>query len=1184
MAGRNADLLGIASGFLALVMAVQSWAASESPKNVAALANGATIAGPRNCSGSRGKPPAAIDGQVAGYGGSVGYMWAYLKTPLVVTFKEPALISGVELLLLDVTPRDYGYVVETSLDGKEWAAAADRSKARDKGWQLRRFERRRAAMLRVRFTRTSVSAGSYHVVEIAAYDLPEDMATSPLRKRWEAEHARHRERVVSLLGVDDAQKLLADGAFLSAARALKKGQVLLRDLDGDGDPDALTYRDARAIVVVLDDNDDMGWRDTAADCRDDCLAVDLGADGRVDRSVDFMDADRNGQPDVMVQAYATGSPWGRQALVLIVDHDQRGPKRLWWLTPDYGYSQGLCQWKCDFGGDGYFVMFTRDTRRNQWVGAFENPFCFYDPDGDGLAEETVRISGRGRRLRSARYGVNADNDATEGHDYDYDVSVTALGSVEPPDAAFTRFKLRTGEMTGEYLKWDTTRQTVRTLPWKRALLVWDENDHNVAVRGGRNERWEGIINSRYRGFPQEGGPPCGTVNKRYELDADLSGKMRLYYWPADRRIHLFGAEQGTLTVDFDYDGKTDLAIEYRDTDGDGFFDQREVTTRRPKQTRTLAEAKPPTGTMALDYREITKVWPDALKDTLAAQRELLAALAKLSGRACLPSGPIEFYEKATEKQFRYVRRMRQSQEARRYYQDVEVELAFATLVESKLPAAARKRVEQARGLADQGLLREASAILNGETVDVKVEPIAMRNAERADPEESQGIWYTAGTAKGYGRSRPDKSYPAEKYACVYPGKDTVYSGAMATYCAWHRPMAIYVPSQDKTFLVFGNPRNYPTISAYDHRSKSFAAPVVLDTNPNTDAHRNPTLLLDQEGFLYVFYGAHGHPSRIAKSVKPYDITRWVKAAPIEEKNTYPQPWMLKPRELFVSYRAAPGWCYRKSTDGAESWQAAVPLIAFRGKAIYAVSIAETGGYPRKIHIAWSKMGGGTPDEVRTKALWARRYNVYYARSDDGGTTWKRSDGTPYTLPITEAAAEKVHDCGTHGVWLKDIQLDPQGNPCILFLDANVRTYETTWKFARCTDGTWRIADVAVGDHMYDAGGIVVLGEDDIRIYGPTTSSQAHEDGGEIEEWTSADQGATWRNTKHLTANSPYSHNHVKVVWNGGKRDFRFMWCYGDSAYPPATKKVTLYYHGEGQPGPQRMRFPASCLQKPLLAR
>ena len=275
--------------------------------------------------------------------------------------------------------------------------------------------------------------------------------------------------------------------------------------------------------------------------------------------------------------------------------------------------------------------------------------------------------------------------------------------------------------------------------------------------------------------------------------------------------------------------------------------------------------------------------------------------------------------------------------------------------------------------------------------------------------------------------------------------------------------------------------------------------MVLGRNPNGDAHRNPTLLVDEDGYLYVFYGAHGHPSHVVKSAAPYDISRWVKMVDIEDRNTYPQPWQLKKNEIFVSYRGTPpGWCYRKSTDGAKTWQPPVKLIQFGDNATYAVSVAETGAYPRKIHIAWERMGGGTPEEIRTKALWARRYNVYYACSDDGGNTWKRSDGSVYQLPITEATAEKIHDSGEHGVWLKDIQLDSRGNPYILFIDADVRTYESRWK-ARATRAR-RLANRRRGDQTITCTTPARYSwrpTTNIRVYGPTTATQDHEDGGEM---------------------------------------------------------------------------------------
>ena len=731
--GVQSSTFGVLSCLPALLLltlaASVTLAAPAVPVNVAAAANGTSISGPVNCSGSRGKPPVAIDGDVSVYGPSLGYMWAYLKTPMTVTFGKPETINAVELLLLDIDRRDYGYVIEVSTDGKQWQQVHDAARARNSGWQLHRFAPTSARMLRITFTRTSVGVGSYHVVEVAAYDLPADVTETPLRQQWQATRQRRALQDVDLLGASDAQQLLNDRDLLRSARALGSGNVLHRDLDGDGDPDALIFRDKVGIVIALDDDDDMSPDTTAPDGRDDCLAVDLGADGKTDRSVDFSDSDHDGVVDTMVQAYISGSPWGRRALVLIRDLDQRGPKRLWHLTPDYGYNQASCQWHCDFGGDGFFVMFTRDRRQAEWVGSFENPFCFYDPDGDGFAEETVRISGRGTRLRSVRYGVNADNDMTEGEDYDYDVSVTALGDVQPGPEELTRFKLRTGELTGEYLRWDRTREVVRQLPWDRALLVWDENDHNVARGRRQRERWEGIINSSYSGpatgkrFPQEGGPPCGLVNKRYELDSDLSGKMTLYYWEADRRLHLLGAEDGTLTVDYDNDGRVDMIVHYVDSNDDGCFDRRTVVTAFSSAPRVLAAAPPPAERIELSYADIHPLWSGKLTDTLEAQTALLSALADLLGESPLANGPMAYYATTTPKRFAFADRMRASREARRFYQDVEIELSFAVAeqrcAQSQGTADTAEMVAQARTLADVGALREAARVLR----DAKLAPL-----------------------------------------------------------------------------------------------------------------------------------------------------------------------------------------------------------------------------------------------------------------------------------------------------------------------------------------------------------------------------------------------------------------------------------------------------------------------------
>ncbi len=536
------------------------------------------------------------------------------------------------------------------------------------------------------------------------------------QRGYVSRNTRAGESRAALLGLESLQAALDQPELAGQIRALGQGQQLRHALaDGTG---VLITRERGHIVVVIDDDGDMPDNATGPDGdspRAACIAVDMDADGSLDRTIDYDDLDGDGVADQMLQTYTVRSTWGyRPFLVVSRDFDE-GPLRLWSLQ-DYGYIQQLCQWDCDFGGDGWFAMFARD--RGRWNATLECPFCFYDRDGDALAEETVRLIAAGTRLRSARYSINADNDATEGQLYDYDVSVTCLGSAEVPAEAQETLTHRSGNEIGPVLRWEDAREVVRDADWQRCLLIWDENDHNTAADKADRERWEGILNAEWRGFPQEGGPPTLTLNKRFELDADFSGRMRLYWWPADARLHLHGAEEGAIEVDFDYDGALDLHVEYADTDADGFFDRRIVSypgtdlpDRRLDGPREYATpgASGDAATLPLDYEAIAQFWPHEMAARSQAAADVLAALQATAQRLGLPLHleALNFYEAATPAEFAYIDRLRASAEARRYYREVALELAFAHLIEDArgaggIPAAEIGRLVSARELFDAG--------------------------------------------------------------------------------------------------------------------------------------------------------------------------------------------------------------------------------------------------------------------------------------------------------------------------------------------------------------------------------------------------------------------------------------------------------------------------------------------------
>jgi hypothetical protein len=203
----------------------------------------------------------------------------------------------------------------------------------------------------------------------------------------------------------------------------------------------------------------------------------------------------------------------------------------------------------------------------------ENPFCFYDNDGDGRSDEALRIEGSDLLVNSIRWSFDADGDATAENPRDYDFSLTATGRVRVPQALADSVILR-DDAALRFVSWARARDLARWGLWDSVLLVWDEDDLNVGpfCETPDRERWEGVIADGYAGFAQIGGPSCGRTNKRYEIDRDGSGRLGLYRSEVDDRLHLLGAEKGEFQIQIPTEPPIRRVVRYRDGNGNGFFD------------------------------------------------------------------------------------------------------------------------------------------------------------------------------------------------------------------------------------------------------------------------------------------------------------------------------------------------------------------------------------------------------------------------------------------------------------------------------------------------------------------------------------------------------------------------------------------------------------------------------------
>ena len=398
----------------------------------------------------------------------------------------------------------------------------------------------------------------------------------------------------------------------------------------------------------------------------------------------------------------------------------------------------------------------------------------------------------------------------------------------------------------------------------------------------------------------------------------------------------------------------------------------------------------------------------------------------------------------------------------------------------------------------------------------------------------RGIWYFCNSLKG-----------------KIPYK---YSGGLATYCAKHIPLAYYSQEANKTFFVYGGTRGISEenrllemVSYYDHETHTVPKPTILMEKETSDGHHNPTIMLDDDGYVWVFVSSHGGKTGfVYKSRKPYSVDSFQLME--QSEFTYPQPWFLEGIGFIhlhtIYHRNHPGGVrqlfWRTSPDGTD-WTEPRKLAAFGGH--YQISWR----YKNKVGTAFNYH----PNNVDT------RTNLYYVETSDFGKMWHNVSGEQIETPLSSVKnIALVHDYESEGllVYLNDINYDSRGNPIIQYVTSpgwhpGPENMPRTWRTARWTGSEWEILTVTESDNNYDTGSLHIEADDLWRIIGPTeTGPQPYYPGGEVAIWISRDKGHSWTKERQVTANSPMNHTYVRRPVNAHP-DFYAYWADGNAEKP-----------------------------------
>lgn len=261
------------------------------------------------------------------------------------------------------------------------------------------------------------------------------------------------------------------------------------------------------------------------------------------------------------------------------------------------------------------------------------------------------------------------------------------------------------------------------------------------------------------------------------------------------------------------------------------------------------------------------------------------------------------------------------------------------------------------------------------------------------------------------------------------------------------------------YIAFYDPEGYVTIGRRALGTDNWTLTRSQYKGNVADAHNVISIGVDGSGRLHASFDHHGHPLRYCRAIEPGSTV----LGPLEPMTgideadvTYPEFYTLAGGDLLFAYRSGAsgrGNLVLKRYDlHSQQWSHLQDILIDgenQRNAYWQLFVDPAG----TIHLSWV---------WRETWLVETNHDLCYARSTDGGLTWQRSDGTPYTLPITMATAEVAWPIPQKSELINQTSMtaDAAGRPYIATYwrdqDSDTPQYRLVWLDA---DGRWQAQQI-----------------------------------------------------------------------------------------------------------------------------
>jgi len=347
----------------------------------------------------------------------------------------------------------------------------------------------------------------------------------------------------------------------------------------------------------------------------------------------------------------------------------------------------------------------------------------------------------------------------------------------------------------------------------------------------------------------------------------------------------------------------------------------------------------------------------------------------------------------------------------------------------------------------------------------------------------------------------------------------------------------------KTFLTWAGTGNHPYVAAYDHDQAQWSEAVRVGTNkiPENDYHGNPSILVDLEGYLHVFYGGHSREMRYSRSRKPYRLDEWddmTSTLPYTQ-STYPQLFVMSDGTIYAFYRRKTHrghWTYITSNDHGATWSKEHFVL--------------DGGSPPGRGWYTSFFKDPARDRIHVVFLWHAskknesqnsRRNLYHLYMDHGEPDWFTMKGTPLSTPVSFHDANQnamIFDSQNKFNNIARVSVTPDGRP-VAINQVATETARRENHLHVWTGETWRTQTVPVRSLLQ-----------------PETDEWVgfSEAEGEVQRYVSTNEGRTWQKKET-----------VLKVRQGVSINTRIA-----NAHPDANVVIFENYKNKNRPGKQRV--------------